>query len=176
MGKPKRVIDVDVYEEDEREPRGRQRAPERNSSGRTPRRNIERKIDRDEDTDNKASSNSNQGNFDFGQLAGLLQNVDMNQISALLGGLGGNSGGGQGLLDNIAQMMGNGGGSNLLGNLAGMMGGASAPENAPMYNSPVAGDKRMQLLSALRPMVSPERAALIEMVMQIYAISRILRG
>ena len=160
MGKPKRVIDVDVYEEDEREPRRRQRTPERNSSGRTPKRNIERKIDREEDTDNKASSNSNQGSFDFGQFAGLLQNVDMNQISALLGGLGGNSGGGQGLLGNLAQMM----------------GGAPAPENAPMYNNPFAGDKRMQLLSALRPMVSPERSALIDMVMQIYAISRILRG
>ncbi|MDP4088538.1 MAG: hypothetical protein Q8930_04600 [Bacillota bacterium] len=179
MAKPRRVIDVDVYEEEEKEPQRRHRVPESNS-GRGPKRKIERKIDRDEDEERRAASNSNPGNFDLGQLTGLLQNVDMNQIASMLGGLGGNSGGGQGLLGNIAQMMGGSGGQNLFGNLAGMMGGAPEPDNAPpaapMYNGPFRGDRRLQVLSALKPMVSPERAALIDMIMQIYVISKVLRG
>lgn len=201
MGKPKRVIDVDVYDEEkkdsvenneERPERRSERRPEERTERRPERRHDERADRRSEERserrperrheerperkserrserrrdNNSANSNSNGkfdfNNIDFGQIAGLLQNVDLNQISSLLGGLGGSSGGGQGLLGSISKMM----------------GGAAAPQGnpAPSASIPYRGDRRLEVLNAIKPMVAPERAALIDMIMQIYVISKILRG
>ncbi|MDT8719127.1 hypothetical protein IAI10_20975 [Clostridium sp. 19966] len=161
MARQRKVIDVDVYDEDKKEPSNQ------NTNN--------------EDSNNINLGNNNLGNIDFNQLASMMQNVDMKQLSSLLGGLGGlgslgNLGGAGGLLGNL------GGAGGLLGNLAGMLGGAqpqAQPQmqqpNAGLSGIPVGGDRRLQILGALRPMVSPERAALIDMVLQIYMISRILK-
>lgn len=122
------------------------------------------------DDKGKNESNSNNidfNNIDFGQITDLLKNVDINQLSSMMGGLGD--------LNSII-----GGSDGLLGNIFG--GSAAPPEPAEEkvreadYPLPYPGDKRIAILSALKPMVSPERAGLIDMVIQIYIISKILRG
>ncbi|WP_139905412.1 hypothetical protein [Clostridium thermarum] len=122
--------------------------------------------------------------------AGGNQDI-LNSLSALAGSGGGEgllnalgalagSGGGQGLLGSLASFLGSGAGQALLGNLGNIAsvlnnsGGKGGYDNG--LNSTLRGERGVEILWALRPMVSPERAALIEMVIQLYTIGKILKG
>lgn len=94
-------------------------------------------------------NNDGFANMDFGNLAGLLKNIDMSQIMSLLGSV------------DMGQL------SSLFG--AGGMNSADTNEQKPR------GNKEFQVLNALKPMVSSDRADLIDMILQIYTISKILR-
>ncbi|WP_163194173.1 hypothetical protein [Clostridium thermarum] len=115
----------------------------------------------------------------------------LNSLSALAGSGGGEgllntlgalagSGGGQGLLGSLASFLGSGAGQALLGNLGNIAsvlnnsGGKDGYDNG--LNSALRGERGVEILWALRPMVSTERAALIEMVIQLYTIGKILKG
>lgn len=94
------------------------------------------------------------GNMDFGNLAGMLKNVDMSQIMNLLGSV------------DMSQI------SSLFGSMSG--GGGNAATGAGP--GPIRGRNReFEVLNAIKPMVSSERADLIDIILQIYTISKILR-
>ena len=84
-------------------------------------------------------------NMDPNQLSGLLNNVDLSQLSSMLQGMGG----------------GNSSGS---GNSSAAPGGQQEGQ-----------DKRMELLNAIRPLVDAEKSQLIDSIIQIYNISRIMK-
>ncbi|NLM34642.1 MAG: hypothetical protein GX206_04305 [Clostridiales bacterium] len=203
MGKRRRVIDVDVYEEDtdtslHSSNFSEDKGSERDRSSRSEESSYRRKSRRnDDETENNDSSNFDFGNIDFNQIASLLQNVDLNQLGSLLGafgnsnqngqgileGLGALAGSesGQGLLGNLGSLLGSGGLQGLLGSLGGLTGILNNSTSAPSENSdykdvPIKGDRGVEILWALRPLVTPERAELIEMVVQLYAIGKILKG
>lgn len=87
-------------------------------------------------------------NVDMNQLASMLNNIDINQVSSMLSGL--NSGG-----------SGNGDGS----------------ENRSFSeNSPIQGDKRVDILNAIKPLMDEEKGNFINSVIQLYMISKILKN
>lgn len=94
-----------------------------------------------DENDNVGGTSSNGiGNFDLGSLgniASLLNNIDLSQLGALFGSF--NSGGGE-------------------------------------RKAHRSGDRGIELLNALKPMVSAERADIIDMIIQVYLIKRILKG
>jgi hypothetical protein len=65
-----------------------------------------------------------------------------------------------------------------LGDISGAIGANSASQSASTqgYAPALRGERGVDILWALRPMVSAERAALIDMVVQIYTIGKILTG
>ncbi|OPJ55343.1 hypothetical protein [Clostridium oryzae] len=135
MSKQRKVIDVDLFDEN----------------------------NRNENQNKNSQSNFDFNNIDISQLMGLLKNVDINQLTSMMGGLG-----------DLSSIIGGSGG--FLGNLLGGLGSSTQEKSSiPNYSVPYSGDKSIAILSALKPMVSVERAALIDMVIQLYAISRILR-
>jgi hypothetical protein len=93
------------------------------------------------------------GNFDLGQMGNLLNNIDPNQLS--------------GLLNNID-----------MSQLSSMFQGGS-PENQGKSSSggsnKVSGDRRMELLNALKPMVDADKSRLLDSIIQLYAISKIIK-
>lgn len=94
------------------------------------------------------------GNMDFGNLAGMLKNVDMSQIMNLMGSL------------DMSQI------SSMFGAMSGGAGNAAAGAEP----GPTRGRNReFEVLNAIKPMVSSERADLIDIILQIYTISKILR-
>ena len=96
------------------------------------------------------------GNMDFGNLAGMLKNVDMSQIMNLLGSV------------DMSQI------SSMFGSMSGGGGNASAgAESGPIIGR--GRGREFEVLNAIKPMVSSERADLIDIILQIYAISKILR-
>ena len=109
-----------------------------------------KKHNRDEGNNNgKGNLDMNQMgnlfNMDPNQLSGLLNNVDLSQLSSMLQGMGGGN---------------SGGGSN--------SGAAPGAQQAGQ-------DKRMELLNAIRPLVDAEKSQLIDSIIQIYNISRIMK-
>ncbi len=94
-------------------------------------------------------NNDNFANMDFGNLAGLFKNIDISQIMSLLGSV------------DIGQ----------LSSLFGPMGMKSADINEKRPR----GNKEFEVLNALKPMVNSDKADLIDMILQIYTISKILR-
>jgi hypothetical protein len=91
------------------------------------------------------------GNNDtFGNLSGLFKNIDMSQIMSLLGSV------------DFSQL------SSLFGPMG--MNSESIP-NDPLPS----GGKAYRVLNALKPMVNPEQVDLIDMILQIYTISKILK-
>ncbi|WP_010238609.1 hypothetical protein [Clostridium arbusti] len=94
--------------------------------------------------------NQDFGNMDFGNLAGMLKGIDMSQIMNLLGSV------------DMSQM------SSLFGS---MSGGSAAPEPGIARHS----NREFELLNAIKPMVSAERGDLIDIILQIYTISKILK-
>lgn len=176
---------------------------------------------RREENPNNSFGGFDLSNMDFGQIAGMLQNVDLSQIASLFGGAGNKpvnktgekaagdqglldslgtlvgsgagqgllgglgalaaSGGGQGLLDSLGSLLGNGGIQGLLGGLGDTTGTTeSNPTNQRQavqgYTPALRGERGVDILWALRPMVSVERAALIDMVVQLYTIGKVLKG
>lgn len=94
----------------------------------------------------------NLDNLDLGNLAGLLKNVDINQIFNLLNSI------------DIGQLSSLFGSTNMNTNV-----------NANANAGNIRGGKEVQVLSAIRPMVNSQRAELIDMILQIYSISKILK-
>ncbi|AJA48975.1 hypothetical protein CPAST_c29090 [Clostridium pasteurianum DSM 525 = ATCC 6013] len=96
------------------------------------------------------------GNIDFENLSGILKNVDISQIMNLLGSI------------DMNQI------SSLLGSFSG---GGGRGDASPEYEaSPFYGRGReYEVLNAIKPMVSAERGDLIDIILQIYTISRILK-
>ena len=212
MGKRRRVIDVDVYEEDNGnqlysrkvdDNKGNERSRRHNKDEERASKKKSRRDDYEENVERDGSSNFDFNNLDFGQIASMLQNTDLNQISSLLGGLGnskdgsqgileglgalgglGASDSGQGLLGGLGSLLGSGGLQGILGSLGGLGGLAGMLNNGPsdsredgVYKDlTFRGDRGVEILWALRPLVTPERASLIEMVVQLYAIGKILKG
>lgn len=92
------------------------------------------------------------GNNDsFGNLAGLFKNIDMSQIMSLLGSV------------DISQV------SSLFGSMGGMNPEETGNDFVP------SGGKAYKVLNALKPMVNSDQADLIDMILQIYTISKILK-
>lgn len=143
-------------------------------------------------------NNLNMGNLDMNQLMNMLQNVDFNQVASMLSSFGinpanlgagnaanpgsqgnnpGPSAGGGAQNMSGAGSYANNPGPNMnnqgspFGGMPGMSGMPGMPNMGQFFN----GDRRWQLLNALRPMVDSERGRLLEMIMQLYAVSRILR-
>jgi hypothetical protein len=127
-------------------------------------------------------------NIDMSQIMGLMQNIDFNQLSSMvsaLGGvggigniLGGLSGGSGGIGSILSGLSGGGGIGSILGALSGA--GATSEDNKHDRNrnrekTHYSGDRQLDVLYALKPLVTPERANLIDMILQLYIISRILR-
>lgn len=165
MGRHKRVIDADYYEEDDNvRPLNKSRSSvvndsyEEDENDRVSRGNNQQ-TRRKKNADN-ANNNLNGidlNNIDFSQISSLLQNVDMSQLASMLSGFGGMGG------------LGN------LGGLASNLGGNEASSGAIPKAMPSTGDKRLDLLSAIRPMVGAQRSDLIDVIIQLYTISRILK-
>jgi hypothetical protein len=84
-------------------------------------------------------------NMDPSQLSGLLNNIDLNQLSSMFQGMGG-------------------GGS-----------GGSSTNSAGQGGQQIGQDKRMELLNAIKPLVNAERSQLLDSIIQIYNISRIMK-
>lgn len=85
-------------------------------------------------------------NVDVNQLASMLNNIDISQVSSMLSGL--NSGG-------------------------------SGNENESRdYNqhSSGQGDKRVDILNAIKPLMDEEKGNLINSIIQLYTISKILKN
>lgn len=97
------------------------------------------------------------GNIDFENLAGILKNVDISQIMNLLGSV------------DMNQI------SSLFGSFSG--GGGGRGNDSQEYEAAPFGGrgKEYEVLNAIKPMVSPERGDLIDIILQIYTISKILR-
>jgi hypothetical protein len=102
---------------------------------------------------NRQQGGDNTNNFDMSQmgnllnmnpnqLSGLLNNVDLNQLSSMFQGMSSNSGGSENTGGNVQQP---------------------------------SGDKRMDILNAIRPLVDAEKSQLIDSIIQIYNISRIIK-
>lgn len=206
MGKRRRVIDVDVYEEDVdsslhsksiNEDMGRERKQSSSREEERVSRRKSRRSNHEEDVERNNSPNFDLGNIDMNQIASMLGNVDMNQLGSLLGTLGGTNQGGQGVLDGLGALAGAGAGQGLLGSLGSLLGsgglqgilgnlgglagmfnksGFTDNEDPDYKDLPIRGDRGVEILWALRPLVTPERAQLIEMVVQLYAIGKILKG
>ena len=184
MPRNRRIIDADYYEDDERPRRSnrsrnveRERRYEDDERSRRyedderPRRSGRQKKEELENSDSSNNLGDNLGfdmnNIDFGQIAGILQNVDISKISSILSGFG--AGGGLGSLGNLGNL-------GALGSLLGMGAGSeSQRETSRSESIAYSGDRRMDLLHALKPMVSQERANLIDVIIQLYMISKILK-
>ncbi|MFT8314160.1 MAG: hypothetical protein ABF633_07855 [Clostridium sp.] len=102
--------------------------------------------------------NTGFGNMDFGNLAGMLKNVDMSQIMNLLGSVDMNQ------MSSLFGSMSGGGGNS---------GNGGSTGNTARYSG--GRGREFELLNAIKPMVSPERGDLIDIILQIYTISKILR-
>ena len=124
-------------------------------------------------------------NIDMNQIIGLMQNIDFNQLSSIMSALGGAGGignilgglsGGSGGIGSILSGLSGGGIGSILGALSGA-GAASADSkyDRSRERRPYSGDRQLDVLHALKPLVTPERANLIDMILQLYIISRILR-
>jgi hypothetical protein len=201
----RRVIDADYYEEDERPDRsGRPERSERSERSDRSSRRSRRDENSPKDDNVNLSNNRNLGldlnNIDLNQIAGLMQNVDINKLSSILSGLGGatkrtNSDGqgalgglndlggilnGLGGIEGLAGIVNSLGG---IGGLTGMLGGLlgsgthfEGNENIDRAGVvPYTGDRRVDLLYALKSVVTPERSNIIDMIVQIYTISKILK-
>jgi len=93
------------------------------------------------------------GNFDLGQMGNLLNNVDPNQLS--------------GLLNNID-----------MSQLSSMFqGGAPESQEKSSLGSSgkVSGDRRIELLNAIKPLVDADKSRLLDSIIQLYAISKIIK-
>lgn len=92
------------------------------------------------------------GNNDmFGNLSGMFKNIDMSQIMSLLGTV------------DISQI------SSLFGSIGGNSDSPSVEETVS------GGGKAYKVLNALKPMVNDDQSELIDIVLQIYTISKILK-
>lgn len=100
----------------------------------------------DEEVIDVEESHSEKSNL--GNIASLLKNVDINQILGLLNSI------------DISQF------SSLLG---------SSSVNSEGNNNSRKSSREIEVLNAIKPMVNAQRGELIDLVMQIYAISRILK-
>lgn len=80
-------------------------------------------------------------NFDFSNIANMLNNIDIGQLSSLLGSF--NPG--------------------------------SSEDDKRSRSSGRGGEKAIELLNALKPVVNSDRAEIIDMVIQMYVISKILK-
>jgi hypothetical protein len=101
-------------------------------------------------TENLNDIGSLLNNVDMNQLASMLNNIDLSQVSSMLSGL--NSGGS--------------GSRNEDGN-----------ENRNYSeNSLVQGDKRVEILNAIKPLMDEEKGNFINSVIQLYMISKILKN
>ncbi|AGK96314.1 hypothetical protein [Clostridium pasteurianum] len=105
--------------------------------------------------------NAGFGNMDFGNLAGMLKNVDMSQIMNLMGSVDMNQ------MSSLFGSMSGGGGN------AGNNGNTANAANSARYSG--GRGREFEVLNAIKPMVSPERGDLIDIILQIYTISKILR-
>jgi len=207
VGKKRKVIDVDVYEEDNESSlhsgsfnEYKVRDGDHSSSREGERFSKRKSRKNDDDIEKNDSQNFNFNGIDFSQIASMLGNVDLNQLGSLLGAFGNSNQGGQGileslgsltgdessqgLLNNLGNLLGSGGLQGILGNLgnlgslAGILNNftSSAREDGDYKDVPIKGDRGVEILWALRPLVTPERAELIEMVVQLYAIGKIIKG
>lgn len=115
--------------------------------------NEDEPLEGDEVIDGK---NQGFGNIDFESLAGLLKNVDISQIMNLLGSVD---------MNQISSLFGS------------FSGGAGRGNDSPDFEVPSFGgrSREYEVLNAIKPMVSPERGDLIDIILQIYTISKILR-
>ena len=156
MPRNRKVIDADYYEDENTDNNIKEKKEDSNIRSHRRRRR---------DTNDSANSNRvkesagkdeaginglDLSKIDFGQVADLMKKIDISQISSMLSGLGG------------------------LGNLGGS---ASEPtkNEGDRSQGGVGGGRRVELLNAIRPMVTPQRADLIDVIMQLYSISKILR-
>lgn len=91
--------------------------------------------------------NGDFGNMDFSSIAGMFKNMDMSQIMNLLGSFD---------MSRLSSLFGSGG-VNSQGNMASSIG------------------KEYEVLNALKPMVNSKQSDIIDVILQIYTISKILR-
>jgi hypothetical protein len=126
-------------------------------------------------------------NIDINQIMGLMQNIDFNQLSSMMSALGGAGGignilsglsGNGGIGSILGGLAGGGGIGSILGALSGAGGASHSEDSKSVRNrerTRYSGDRQLDVLYALKPLVTPERANLIDMILQLYIISRILR-
>ena len=87
-------------------------------------------------------------NFDMNNMGNLFNNINPNQLS--------------GLLNNID-----------LSQLSSMFQGTSENHSPNVQSG--GGDRRLELLNALKPMVDADKSRMIDSIIQIYNISKIMR-
>lgn len=104
---------------------------------------------REQDNSNNSFDFSN---FDMSQIGGLLNNVNPNQIA--------------GLLNNVD-----------LNQLSSMFQGMNSNEAPNTQVAPTigSGDRRVELLNAIKPLVDADKSRIIDTMIQIYAISKIMK-
>jgi hypothetical protein len=102
--------------------------------------------------DNNDANNFDLNNFDMSQMGSLLNNINPNQIA--------------GLLNNVD-----------LNQLTSMFQGMSSnnSQNSQVAPVPSGGDKRLELLNAIKPLVDADKSRLIDTMIQVYAISKIMK-
>lgn len=103
----------------------------------------------------RGSDNGGNSNFDVSQLGGLFNNMNPNQMA--------------GLLNNVDM-------NQLSSVLQGFMGNSGEGGNAGETSAaPLANDRRIELLNAIKPLVDAEKSRLIDSILQVYTITRIIK-
>lgn len=119
-------------------------------------RGRDRRRDRNGNRENVQSSNninSAINNMNGNNIMDMLNNIDQDQLNSIMQSLGVNN-----------SLMGN------MGNADDMTSGGN------MANMPPVQDKTLQLLYTLKPMLTPDKAILIDRIIQIYSLGKVMNG
>lgn len=120
-------------------------------------RGRDRHRDRNGNRENVQSSNNinsainNMNNINGNNIMDMLNNIDQDQLNNIMQSLGVNN-----------PLMGN------------MENADDVTSGGNMANTPPVQDKTLQLLYALKPMLTPDKAILIDRIIQIYSLGRVI--
>lgn len=118
--------------------------------GRSRRRDINDNIENVQKPNNINSAINNMSNMNGNNIMDMLNNIDQEQLNSIMQSLGANN--------------------PLMGNLE------NTGDTGNVSNIPPVQDKTLQLLYTLKPMLTPDKAILIDRIIQIYSLSRAMNG
>lgn len=121
--------------------------------GRSRRRDSNDNIENVQSPNNINSAINNMSNMNGNNIMDMLNNIDQDQLNSIMQSLGVSN-----------SLMGN------MENADDMTSGGN------MANMPPMQDKTLQLLYTLKPMLTPDKAILIDRIIQIYSLGKVMNG
>ncbi|MBM7871853.1 hypothetical protein JOC70_003365 [Clostridium pascui] len=118
--------------------------------GRSRRRDRNDNIENVQKSNNINSTINNMSNMNGNNIMDMLNNIDQEQLNSIMQSLGANN--------------------PLMGNLE------NTEDTGSIPNTPPVQDKTLQLLYTLKPMLTPDKAILIDRIIQIYSLSKAMNG